>query len=114
MSQKRLGELTGTSQSAIARIESGQENITEDTLERLVVGLNGRFRVAIHPAELAPPANRPWWEAINDPVSSQWSIVRVASRRTAQSEQTIIGLERPLMVMGTRAGLLTEARTSDR
>src|SRR5262249_41166339 len=51
-----------TSQSAIARIETGRENVTADTLERLIGALHGRFYVSIHPQECHVPTMMPWWE----------------------------------------------------
>lgn len=64
LSQKALAELMGTSQSAVARIEGGSENITLDTLQRLIDALRGRFHVVIQPAENSVSwSRRGWWEA---------------------------------------------------
>src|ERR1035438_3364397 len=114
VSQSQLGAAIGTSQSAIARIESGQENITLDTLERIVNGLDGRFFVSIHPAEYAPPQVRPWWEAI---LSAPWQVVGIVARSTAQTDQVIVGLERDrgisssTLALGS-TGLLAQSSTS--
>jgi len=99
ISQANLGAAIGTSQAAIARIESGQENITLDTLERYVSGLDGRFFVSIHPREsaIALP-ERPWWESST---SVPWNLVGIAARRTGQTDQVIIGLERDHGLRGT-------------
>ncbi len=63
-SQSKLADASGTSQSAIARIESARENITLDTLERIITPLHGRFYVSIPPREYeyAPSLMSPWWE----------------------------------------------------
>ena len=84
----------GTSQSAIARIESGQENITMDTLRRIVVALKGRLQVSIPPQECARHQVRPWWEA-NGPAVNTWNLVGWAAREGHQKDQLILGLERP-------------------
>lgn len=113
VSQAQLGTSIGTSQSAIARIESGQENITLDTLERIANGLDGRFWVSIHPSEHAPAQPRPWWEAIPP---ANWQIMGIAARRTAQTDQLIVGLERnhgipsSTLALGSN-GLLAESST---
>lgn len=73
MSQKDVARVIGISRSAVARIESAQEDITLDTLQRLVVALKGRFLVSIAPEEFAPPC-RPWWEASH-------SLAQLGSRR---------------------------------
>ncbi len=93
MSQAKVAAAMGTSQSAIARIESAQENITLDTLERLIRALKGRFYVSIAPEEL--PARRPadWWDTI-DQWTTPWTLVGVVWRRTDCSDQVIVGLER--------------------
>jgi transcriptional regulator with XRE-family HTH domain len=62
LSQQKLAAAIGTSQSAVARIESAQENITLDTVERFVHGLDGRFFVSIQPAEHVQIQTLPWWE----------------------------------------------------
>ncbi len=112
ISQSTLGKAIGTSQSAIARIESGQENITLDTLERYVMGLDGRLYISIHPPECTPPRTHPWWEALHRP----WNIVGVAARRTPTVDQMIVGLERDhIASANTNAqigvGLLSQGNT---
>ena len=93
MSQAHVARLVGTSQSAIARIESGQENITLGTLERYVKALNGRFHVSIPPQERAPKKVHQWW-AVSGPSASGWELVRVITRQTPDTEQAIVGFER--------------------
>jgi len=66
-SQSAVGRAMGTSQSAIARIETGQENVTLDTLQRLIGALRGRFYVSIYPQECPFPRPLPWWEWIGSP-----------------------------------------------
>lgn len=66
MSQNALAVRVGTSQPAIARIEAGEENITENTLERMINALHGRLRVSIAPAELQlPDWPFQWWDVVN-------------------------------------------------
>ena len=90
MSQATVAQAVGTSQSAIARIESGQENITMDTLGRLIVALKGRFHVSIPPRESAPPPVRPWWEA-NESVVNPWNVVGYVVRHVPQADRLIVG-----------------------
>ena len=61
-SQTVVAHAMGTSQSAVARIEGGDENITLRTLKRLVVALDGRLRFAIEPKEAGLPRWPAWWE----------------------------------------------------
>jgi DNA-binding XRE family transcriptional regulator len=117
-SQDAVAKATKTSQSAIARIESGQENMTLDTLQRLVVALNGRFQISIQPQEYFCCLQRPWWE-IGDS-GSGWTVVGVMARRGTQTDQVIIGAERPhtqsfsagTLTPESLAGLPTEAKTN--
>ena len=74
ISQAALAAAVGTSQPAIARIESAQENITLDTLRRLTDALNGRFSVSIAPAEIAHPRQN-WWEELSDAgTANDWRV----------------------------------------
>jgi transcriptional regulator with XRE-family HTH domain len=113
MSQASVARAVGTSQSAIARIESGQENITMDTLRRLVVALKGRLHVSIPPQECARNHGRPWWEA-NEPAVNTWNLVGWAARQGHQTDQLILGLERPCerdlsgSTLPLKAGMLLE------
>jgi transcriptional regulator with XRE-family HTH domain len=93
MSQSSVALAMETSQSAIARIESAQENITLDTLQRLTVALNGRFSISIPPQEHSPQPTRPWWELIES-ANKPWTVVGVVARRNYQTEQVVVGLER--------------------
>ena len=96
MSQQQVADAAETSQSAIARIESGQENVTLDTLKRVVTVLDGHFSVSITPAEFAPSLRRPWWETISSTHSSgNWQVVGCVASSTAYVDQMLIGLERP-------------------
>ena len=69
-SQARVARAMGGSQPAVARIESGDENITLDTLERIIRALNGRFSVSVAPAEMHFPRFQPWWELIGGGVAA--------------------------------------------
>ena len=62
MSQDKVAKEIATSQSALARIESAQENITLSTLQHLVIALKGRFQVSIAPAEMSFQRSKAWWE----------------------------------------------------
>lgn len=70
MSQATVGGLMGTSQSAVARIESAQENITLGTLRRLITALRGRFQVSITPEEVQLPQWPVWWEMMDAGLSA--------------------------------------------
>lgn len=96
MSQAEVARAMHTSQSAVARIESAQENITLDTLERLINTLNGRLHISIPPHEWATTQAPAWWSA---PVPSgsvdAWNLTTLIARKTPTREQVIMGLERP-------------------
>ena len=62
MSQQQLAKLVGTSQSAIARIESASENITLATLQKIVTALEARCTLSLSPQELDRSQHQPWWE----------------------------------------------------
>lgn len=47
LSQAQLARLLGVSQPAVAKIESGSENLTLRTLTRVVTALGGELRVTI-------------------------------------------------------------------
>lgn len=109
MSQSAVGMAMGTSQPAVARIETAQENITLSTLERLVSALRGRFHVSIAPAELCvnQPC-RPWWESADFLSGARWGVTGFASRNTGQAQQVVIGLEKILCSTVTHAGYILE------
>jgi transcriptional regulator with XRE-family HTH domain len=94
MSQSAVAQAAGTSQSAVARIESAQENITLDTLRRLIVALKGRFCVSIPPQERALQPQRPWWESSEADSGREWKIKGSMHSQTTETEQLILGLER--------------------
>jgi helix-turn-helix protein len=79
----------GTSQSAIARIEAGEENITLGTLERIIKALNGRLAVSIQPAELPFIRSAPWWERV--PSTTAWTAKFIAMHRGGK--HAIVGYE---------------------
>jgi len=113
MSQSQVGKAVGTSQSAIARIESGQENITLDTLERLVTAMNGRFHVSIPPQEFGHPMTPPWWEQKD--FYSAWTLRGFEMREVDQAQQVILGLERNIITANTMesaAAFLVPAQTT--
>lgn len=57
-----MAALAGSSQPYVARLESGEENATADTVERFVVALDGRFEVSIAPKEMHLPRWQQWWD----------------------------------------------------
>ena len=69
-SQATVAKAIGTSQSAIARIEGGDENATMATVERTTRHLNGRFMVSIAPAEFSAAPPSVWWEDIEEQLAS--------------------------------------------
>jgi transcriptional regulator with XRE-family HTH domain len=69
-SQATVAKAMGTSQSAIARIEGGDENITVRTVTRLVEALRGRIHFAIEPAEINLPHWPDCWEMITAGLNS--------------------------------------------
>jgi transcriptional regulator with XRE-family HTH domain len=91
MSQDAVASIMGTSQSAIARIESAQENITVDTLERHIDALRGRLEFSIPPQEHSRSAKNPWWDV---PASNPWAIRGWAYWQGELLDQVIVGYER--------------------
>jgi len=84
-----------TSQSAIARIEGGDENITLRTLKRLVNTLRGRLIISIPPEEFVPTRlQRGWWEtpAQSSTSTSDWLPVFVW--RGQDGRHAVVGLKR--------------------
>jgi len=71
-SQADVARDIGTSQSAIARLESGQGNITLNTLERVIIALRGRFQISIQPEELLRRPVLAWW---NLPAATSWTVL---------------------------------------
>lgn len=85
--QSDVAKTAKTSQSAIARIESGEENITLDTLERLIRAQGGHFRVSICPAAQRPSHWREWWEP-----AKNWGVAFVALHK--DGNHAFVGLQR--------------------
>ena len=61
LTQKQVGAMLGISQPAVAKIESGSENMTVRTLIRMVTALGGDVEIQVKPraaksATLRPPA----------------------------------------------------------
>jgi hypothetical protein len=61
LSQARVAKAMRTSQSAVARIEGGDGNITLNTLQRLADALHGRLSFALRPAEASRLHFPAWW-----------------------------------------------------
>jgi transcriptional regulator with XRE-family HTH domain len=89
MSQYDLAKAMGTSQSAIARIESAQENPTLTTVERMVGALDGRFYVSIRPSEFRCWHEQPWWES-----PGSWNLKAIASRQTSGTHGVLMWFEK--------------------
>jgi transcriptional regulator with XRE-family HTH domain len=87
-SQKSVGDAMGTSQSAIARIEGGDDNITLWTLKRLALALRGRIRFAIEPEEANLPQLPRWWDIVDSGLSSTsaWTMDAAERRDVAESQ----------------------------
>lgn len=90
MSQADIAKIMGTSQPAIARIEGGDENITLETLKRLVSALQGRIRFAIEPHELSLPKWPEWWTSVGIALGapSGWDL-RAAEERHTNGERLL-------------------------
>lgn len=97
MSQAAVASAMETSQSAVARIEGGEENFTIETLQRFIRALNGRFQVSITPEEVPALRLVPWWETVPEEPehAATWTARGVVWRRTAETDQVIVALERP-------------------
>jgi transcriptional regulator with XRE-family HTH domain len=113
MSQSKVARDMGTSQSALARIESAQENFTLSTLHRLIKALRGRFHVSISPEEMDFRSRSPWWE-VYDTSTSGWSLVGSLANQTATTDQLLVGFQRPRQATTqiAEARLLTTRGTS--
>jgi transcriptional regulator with XRE-family HTH domain len=113
MSQAEVADAIGTSQPAIARMESAQENnITLSTLQKLIVALKGRFRISISPVEVPVRRNTPWWELST--AEGDWAIHGLWFRQNDTTQQVLVGLVRPLNEPLVTAGrVLTEISTAD-
>lgn len=94
MSQSRLAKEIGASQSQIARIESGEENITASTVERIVNALDGRFDVSIPPKELAVARGGLWWNN-TERVDTTWSLVGIEFNQGTDTQEVRITVGRP-------------------
>jgi len=70
LSQLALAKKAETSQPKVARVESGSENLTLNTLKRLIEAMDGRFHVSISPSELNFPAIPHWWHCIHSGAAS--------------------------------------------
>lgn len=68
--QEEVAKRMGTSQSKIARIEGAQENVTVDTIGRLLEALEGRLRVFLEPAELQFPEWPSWSDCVESGLGS--------------------------------------------
>lgn len=113
MSQVLLANKVGTSQSAIARIESGEENATETTVERIINALDGRLRVSIAPAEYPAGALNIWWKTAPVGVRS-WTIHKMEVCETANDQRVRMTLGREFQrdTLPSVANMVLEAEVS--
>jgi transcriptional regulator with XRE-family HTH domain len=114
LSQGRVAKAMGTSQSAVARIESGQENITEDTLQRMIGALDGQFYVSIHPRELRCWHERPWWESLGSEKTfgTSWNLKAIASKQSEGMSEILILFQCPATATLPARELLSETQIS--
>jgi transcriptional regulator with XRE-family HTH domain len=92
-SQSEVAKAMGSSQPAVARIEGGDENITLQTLKRLINALEGRLRLSIEPKEAGLPHWGNWWDSIVDGVLlAKWSSRGIAIGRADLAERHIAGV----------------------
>lgn len=94
-SQISLAKLMHTSQSAIARMEGGSENVTLDTLQRIAVALRGRLHIVIQPEEKPVVWDRKGWWAQTD---GCWDLVDGARGATTDGEWVVLALGRKNLV----------------
>ena len=97
LSQVEVAKAMGTSQPAVARIESGTENVGSDTFRRLIKVLRGRVQVWITPHEEPICRWGHWWEIS----STTYNLVAFMLQRDGTKERIGIGLERSLHTSGT-------------
>lgn len=88
-SQAEIAEAMGTSQSAVALIESGEHNITMSKLKRLVAALDGRIQFAIEPKELSVPRWPAWWHLIDAGLQGDWRL-RGATERSDGTQRHLL------------------------
>jgi transcriptional regulator with XRE-family HTH domain len=111
LSQAKLGDAMGTSQSAVARIEAGEDNITLGTLERIIKALRGRFFISIQPEETRFVRPRPWWERIEQPTStSDWTVAFLARHR--DGNRVVVGMERATTIPSNALNVFTNVSTT--
>jgi transcriptional regulator with XRE-family HTH domain len=113
-SQARVAREMGSSQSAVARIESGEENVTADTLERHIKALKGRFSVSIAPQEMPLPRWKPWWEVAAESGTSSsttdWRVLFLAWRSDGATERVAAVLGRSTLPSDGQLLLTTNVR----
>lgn len=93
MTQEDLATAMGTKQPAIARIESGRNSISTNTMERLAEALDAAVRVQLGPIEnlwkeLPSPS---WWEAAPTVEITQEVMVLAVGTQTVKLTGTAAG-----------------------
>jgi transcriptional regulator with XRE-family HTH domain len=95
VSQEVLAKAIGTSQPAIARIESGEENITLGTMKKWVTQLRGRFYIATPPEELKFDRPESWWKSSAKATNTAgWAITDASYRRRPDGEDVRLQVSR--------------------
>jgi transcriptional regulator with XRE-family HTH domain len=92
-SQADVAKKIGTSQSAIAQVETGESNFTANTIERMLGALRGRFLVCILPEEFPYSRPTPWWES-HHTSTTNWTVQFVMHTRVGTVDRALIGIER--------------------
>lgn len=110
-SQAELAARMGTSQSAVARIESGDENITLRTLARLVAALEGRLRLSIEPKEFSQPRLPQWFEAaaVSSLPPRDWQYVGTVEASRGASDYLVSGWVSTMAAAGRALVRVAEA-----
>ncbi len=62
LTQAEVADKAGTTQPKVALAESGDANLTTETVCRFVEALDGRIKLSIEPSELKIPRLPAWWD----------------------------------------------------
>lgn len=91
MKQGDVAAAMGTSQSAIARIEGGDENITLSTLKRLITALRGRLHLSFPPEEDDLTLPYVWWRPReSDSSTSTWTLRWIGQKQ--DDRENLLGI----------------------
>ncbi|MGN6594220.1 MAG: helix-turn-helix domain-containing protein [Terriglobales bacterium] len=105
MSQAEVAANAQTSQPAVARVESGDANVTLSTLQRLVEALQGRFLVSIEPAECPALRLAHWWDrGLMFSSCTKLQLKGIVVNHDDQGEQVVAGWESATATLPLRGG----------